>query len=378
MSIYNSVKQLFFPTRVLHQPMTEGQLKPYFRDYRQQAARIRFTAESSGKLIPFSKTTRVFAAVHHVNWEYENLVAPWRRLADVVHYDWGQTYDQNASNWVRQKRSFCNELLSRVREAHGRQPLDIFFSYLSGNWVYPDVIQEIGALGILTINFGFDDTTKFWGFKTPHGLSGNADIAPKFDVCITSQRSIDVAKYFYVGSNPLFLPPAANSDIHPNIDKQKDPVVSFIGQKTKLRKKIINQLARAGINIAVYGSGWPSGPVSRAEKETILSRSLINLGMGYIDDDERLVGFKQRDFEATLAGGLYITTYNPDLEDCFLPDREIVFYRDAADLIVKLRYYLSHPEEAVQVGMAGRGRVLRDHDWTHRFGHLLSLLKASE
>jgi spore maturation protein CgeB len=361
-------------TPQLLEPISDSELAKYYIDFEQQKKRIRSHLQKVGKHILPNKKPRIYAAVHNVNWELDNLVTPWSELGHIEHYDWGETYDQYDPQWNENKRFFCNELLEKVRIAHQREPIDIFFSYLSGNWIYPDLITEINKLGIVTINFSFDDKLKFWGFQTEHGLTGNADIAPAFDICITCQSSDDVSKYVYVGGNPLFFPPAANPNTFDYKDTTKDIGISFIGQKYGQRSKVFDALLKRGVPISIYGKGWPSGELSFMEKIDVLSRTQINLGFGYIDNSDNIVGLKERDFEVPLMGGLYITTYNPDLEACYILGHEIECYKDFSELVEKTKYYLSHPEEAKRKGLAGRNRVLGDHTWKRRFGMVIDLL----
>ena len=368
------LQKVIFKNSTLIQPISDSDLTKYSIDTEEQKKRIKFHLKKVGKQISPNKKPRIYIAVHHVNWELDNLVKPWTDLGDVEHYDWGEAYDQFDPRWSEKKRIFCNDLMEKVRSSHKREPIDIFFSYLSGNWIYPDLIKEINKLGIITINFSFDDKLKFWGIQTEHGLTGNAEIAPEYDICITCQSSDDVAKYVYVGGNPLFFPPAANPNtINSNIPL-KDIGISFIGKKYGVRTRVIETLLKQRIPISVYGSGWPSGEISSKEKQDVLSRSLINLGFGYIDDSDNKVGLKERDFEVPLTGGLYLTTYNPDLEQCYALGNEIECYKDFPDLVKKIKYYLGHPEEAKRKGLAGRNRVLNDHTWKKRFGMVIEML----
>ncbi len=358
----------------LLQPISNSELAKYYIDFEQQKKRIRSHLDNVGKQISPHKRPRIYAAVHQVNWELDNLVKPWSDLGDIEHYDWGEAYDQYHPQWKEKKRAFCNDLMEKVRVAHQREPIDIFFSYLSGNWIYPDLITEINKLGIITINFGFDDKLKFWGFQTEHGLTGNAEIAPAFDICITCQSSNDVSKYVYVGGNPLFFPPAANPDAVDYKDTRKDIAMSFVGQKYGERSKVVDALLKRGVPISAYGKGWSNGELSFEEKQDVLSRTLISLGFGYIDNSDNAVGLKERDFEVPLMGGLYITTYNPDLEACYILGDEIECYKDFSELVEKTKHYLNHPEEAKRKGLAGRDRVLSDHTWKKRFGMVVDLM----
>ncbi len=338
----------------------------------EQLRRIREHLVQHGKWGTLPERPHVFAAVRDVNWERYGLVDGWRELADVVHYDWRHSFDQYHPQWHSvHKNAFNDALLEQVAQEHTQRRLDIFFSYLSGRWVFPDTIRKIASMGIITVNISFDDTEKFWGVAEESGFAGNGDIAPAFDFCVTCQSSGDVGKYLSVKANPLFLPPAASiPPATPQTDKRAR-VVTFVGQCYGVRPAVVEQLRENGVEVTTLGRGWPSGEVPRAKMEEALSTSLINLGFGYIGGSTRAVGLKGRDFEVPLAGGLYITTYNTDLESAFQIGSEIVCYRSPRELLALIRWYLQHPEEAVEIGAAGRQRVLTEHLWPYRFRTVL-------
>lgn len=322
---------------------------------------------------------RIFVAVHHVNWEKHGLVDGWAGIADIIHYDWGNSFDQYAPDWHQKgKPAFNKELIRRVELAHYEKPIDLFFSYLSGRWIYPETIRAINKMNLITVNISLDDKIKFWGYQEPSGLSGNAEIAPEFDLCITCQSEEDVHKYSQVDARALFLPPGANPHTFSPLPVPRDIFVSFIGQCYGIRPRIIAWLKDHGISVQTFGRGWSSAELSQQEMNRIYSRSLINLGFGFVGDSPYLTGLKGRDFEVPLMGGLYLTTYNQDLENCFVIGKEIDCYRNEVELLSKLQYYLMHPDIALKIGASGRSKCLRDHTWANRFKTILTAVGLSD
>lgn len=344
----------------------------------QQVERIRAhlgRRRAAGGLRPLPARPRLFSAVRNVNWEQAGLVDSWRPLADVVHYDWGDRYEQAGGDWFRHGRpAFGRELLERVRAAHAERPLDIFFSYLSGRWVDRTVIERIAALGILTVNYDFDDSRKFWNTRKQGVYTGSAEIAPACDVCVTAQSRANVGKYTAIGARALFLPSGGNEAVFdvPQ-DRDRDIGVSFIGQNYGVRAATIEHVERHGIGVHCRGVGWPLGPVSVAEMRDIYARSLITLGFGQIGGSAQ-VGLKGRDFEVPMTGCAYLTSWNPELAEYFTGDREILFYRNASDLVETLQRCLRDRRHTHGVGQAGRARALREHTWGARWTTLLGIL----
>ena len=314
-------------------------------------------------------------AVRSVNWEQAGLVDSWKGIAEVVRFDWAAQLENTTASWFPQGRQdLGRELLERVSAAHAERPIDVFFSYLSGYWVDREVIEGIRAMGILTVNFDFDDTRKFWNKRKQGVYTGSAELAPAFDVCVTAQSSSNVGKYVAIGANPLFLPAGGNEDVFA-IEQQpvRDIPVSFVGQNYGARTDMIAFVEDQGIEVYKRGLGWPAGAASQQEMLDIYARSVVTLGFGYIGKTQ-LLGLKGRDFEVPMTGCAYLTTWNPELAGYFEPDREILFYRDREDLLLKLRSCLENPEWAIDIGRRGRERALAQHTWGARWRTLLGVL----
>ena len=330
-----------------------------------------------GEIQSLPTRPKIFIAVSQCNWEKSALVDPWCKFGDIVHYDWSDEFDQYAGDWhSKRKKEFNDKLYTLVYDEHKKSKIDIFFSYLSGRWVYGQTIKKIRDLGIITINYDFDDSLKFWGYKEASGLTGSAEIAPFYDICISAQSEANVGKYVAVGSNPVFMPSGGNPDVFAKLEPKSERKisVSFIGQNYGERKKIIRFLAKNGINIFARGKGFDQGAVSQDEMLEIYNDSLLTLGFGYIANTYK-TGLKGRDFEVPMTGTAYLTTYNEELTKYFIPDKEIILYYNKEDLLKKIKYYSANPEKIIEIGQAGRARALKDHTWLQRWAEVLELIK---
>ncbi len=357
-------------------------VRKYFLSEEESIERIRLhlaKRRASGELPEkLPERPRLFAAVNNSNWEKTGLVDSWESLADVVHFDWGDPFDQYKPDWQdKGKYEFNKVLLEKVEAEHKANPLHIFFSYHSGRWLFPKTVQDIGKLGIITINFGFDDTLKFWDRKTKTGWAGNAAIAAFYDFCIFCSRELDIVKYNEVGANGLFIPPGGNQVVFGAFEpaETRKYGISFIGQNYGIRKKYIDYLRNNGIDVFVRGMCWPGGEVSQDEMLNVYRNSLMTLGFGYISDT-KVKQLKGRDIENPMLGAAYITTYCDELAKFFVPDKEIIFYKDKKELLRKVKYYQDRPEEAIAIGAAGRARALKEHTWDKRWAMLLDICRT--
>jgi len=325
--------------------------------------------------------SRIFIAVKNINWEKAALVDTWKNIADFEHWDWGDTYDQHSANWYNEKKlKFNTELLARVAQSHKKKPFTHFFSYLSGRWLYPDTIKKINALGIITINFSFDDAHRFWGKKKQGIWTGVASIAKFFDLNVTAQQESDQVKYSLVGARSIYVPPGGNAQAF-NIqhDNKKKCFVSFVGQNYGARSAFINYLRENNIEVCTFGLGWPEGPVTHSQMLDIYSSSFVVLGFGYTGTsyNPTKTALKGRDFEIPFTGTAYLTSFNKDLADHFTENEEMLFYRSKEDALKLLQSYMDTPEKLISIGENGKQKALANHQWEDRWKFILKYIHDS-
>jgi hypothetical protein len=377
-------------------------LKPYRRRFRAWRNRLRLRCEGEryaaafrarGLTIPDDAAIRealkgrfpdlrpkpqgtlsIIALYHHYNWEDRALKPALEKFGTVRHYDWFGDFDHSRPDWRRTGKGAMNrDLRERVGRWAGEERPDAIFTYLSGELVAPETIRALRAFGVPMIHLSLNDKEGFIG-KVRGGLAfGSRDICSLFDLCWTSTADA-LEKYRVEGALPLYQPEGANPEVHRPRDLEKAFDVSFVGQRYGNRPEIVRRLGEAGISVAAFGPGWPGGPLSTEEMVRTYSRSRINLGFGGVDGYAGAYCLKGRDFEIPMSGGLYLTEHHPELERVYALGKEIVTYRDFADLVAKVRHLLSHPEEAEAIRRAGFERARRDHTWESRFARVFNLL----
>jgi len=316
----------------------------------------------------------ILAVYHHYNWENDSLKPSLAKFGSVRHYDWFDKFNHQSKDWHTSLQTKMNQdLVRRVREWIKKDETDVIFSYLSGEIVTPDTIQEIAAMNVPRINLCLNDKEAFVG-KVNKGLaSGSRDICRHFDICWTSTEDA-LKKYCVEGALPIYLPEGANPEIHKPYDVEKTIDVSFVGQCYGNRPEIIKKIALQGIQVEAYGYGWPNGPLSTQEMVRMYSRSKINLGFGGVAGHKDTYCLKGRDFEIPMSGGLYLTEYHPELEKFFDLGKELVTYIDFDDLLAKINYLLTNPEEADLIRKRGFQRCRREHSWEKRFEKIFNLM----
>jgi hypothetical protein len=318
------------------------------------------------------------AVYHNYNWENESLRPALAKFGRVHHYDWGEKFDHGAKEWNTSLKAEMNrDLVEFVRRRVREAPVHFLFAYISGGLVSPAIVEELSVLRIPMVNLALNDKEAFVGKIRSGQATGARDICRHFDLCWTSTRDA-LEKYCVEGALPVYLPEGANPEVHRPYDVEKTFDVTFVGQRYGNRPAVIDALKSAGIRVEAFGPGWPNGPLPTGEMVKMYSRSRINLGFGGVVGHKDTYHLKGRDFEVPMSGGLYLTEQHEELESVYEVGKEIVTYSGIDDLIARIRWLLSNPEEAERIRRAGRERSLREHTWEMRFEKIFGLLGLVE
>lgn len=275
---------------------------------------------------------------------------------------------QEAPDYAGWKVRFQKDLLRAIQEFHAAGPIDLCFLYGSLTDFDPETIRQIRALGIPTCLWWLDEKHAFiehpsWGYP-----NGQVPLIGSCDVHLTNTFEA-IRWYMARGAAAYYFPQAIDPERTEPRNLKRDIPVSFIGQAYGFRLEFIKKLKRAGIPIQCFGLGWGNG---WAENHLdIFNRSIINLGIGSTGFSARMTCLKGRDFEIPATGNFYLTTFDPELTRHFQVGKEIACYLNEIDCVEQIRYYLERPDEAGEIGRAGRERCLAAHTWTHRMIGLL-------
>lgn len=333
-----------------------------------------------------------------------NLYEPLRDLGhELIEFDFDYSpYNYHLDPDIPEHRQFIaehrprfgEELVRQVRRAHRERPIDLFFSYFYGSYVEAEAIREIGRLGIATVN---------WYCNASYQFRLVEAIAPAYDLCLVPEK-FRLDDYRRVGAKPLYCQEAANPNVYRPIDVPHEFDVTFVGQRYGTRPDLLGRLHRAGFDVRAWGPHWPpteprhrplralgqrvknwlrgrlpadlpadrcGPPLPDDELIAMYSRSRISLGFSTVayvpKQGPPIKQVRLRDFEATMSGAFYLVEQFDELEDFFEPDREIVCFRDARELIDKTRFYLAHPAERERIRQAGMRRARAEHTWHARF-----------
>jgi spore maturation protein CgeB len=144
----------------------------------------------------------------------------------------------------------------------------------------------------------------------------------------------------------------------------------------RMTRRLIDR-DQASVNLDEFPAGVVRGSYEPREFSALVRGAAINIGFTQMDIDSRREHPRQlrlRDFEIPAAGGFYLAQSCPELSQYYDFGSEIAVWDRAADLLDRIRYYLSRPDERRRIADAGRERALRNHSWLHRFADMAQAL----
>lgn len=276
-------------------------------------------------------------------------------------------------SFTRAGRASFAELNRALLETFASIEPEVVFMVLVHYEVWLETIGLMRGAGARVLNWSTDDSWRYRAFSRL--------IAPAFDLYVTT-RPEALPEYRRDGIRSVHLSQWAASSARlrpPRPARECRHRVSFIGARYGNRPLAIERLARAGIEVECFGSGWPNGPVDADRIPEIINASLISLNFAgaSVGDRPQERQVKARVFEIPASGGLLATESAPSLERYYRPGEEVVVFEGASDIVSKVRHYLEAPQERDRIAEAGYRRTASEHTYEHRFAELLERLKPT-
>jgi hypothetical protein len=192
-----------------------------------------------------------------------------------------------------------------------------------------------------------------------------------FDAVFLAQKDYVAEFQSDVGHGQVYwLPLAAAPDVHRALDLPKRYDVGFVGNVTRSHHR--TPRARRLRRIAAqFRTNDFFRHYSPDEVSQVYSQARIVVNISIAGD------VTMRVFEGTACGALVLTDSMANgLADLFEPGRELVIYADDADLLDKIRHYLTHEPERTRIAAAGHRRTHADHTYVHRAQTLIETVTA--
>jgi hypothetical protein len=143
--------------------------------------------------------------------------------------------------------------------------------------------------------------------------------------------------------------------------------VGFIGAWEIERAKSVEFLARNGVEVRVWGDGW-NGRANNMPHLRVESRALwehdyaralcaFDINLCFLRKANRDLQ-TTRSVEIPACGSFMLAERTSEHTALFDEDKEAAFFSSDSELLEKVNYYLSHPQERLAVAQAGRERCL--------------------
>lgn len=371
-------------------------------------------------IFPDQIPLNVLAVVCPHYWMEKHLVPTLKetfRNVEIFYYEGMARWDDPA--WVAARPAEMKRLLAAVQSLKSAGKLDLLFMVVYDDFLFPETAAAIRKMGVRMINYHVDMPTQWYRCIR---------IAPYLDLMGVSHLSHfdDLEKW---GARLLFAPMAANTDHFLPLPVQKEYDVLFVGGYTPPRADALAAAKDVTNSIYVLGTGWDKElgasknidsrksahwekyvhdlpylwPRVRADGlklfaardlgkrmypkggrtggaiclgyqtdivETICKARIvlgINQRWGSLGSKNGRVDSRLRDFEVPACGSLYLVQRYDELSKHYREDQEVAAWSTLDELRAQLNDLLTREKRREAIAQAGRQRVLKSHQWKHRY-----------
>lgn len=189
--------------------------------------------------------------------------------------------------------------------------------------------------------------------------------------------------------NVHYLPQAADVTMRKPLELDRNDLeifsseVMLMGSMYPYRLKLVEELI--DFRPAIWGTGWENAGnagirnlykgrgVWGMDKTKAICAAAISLNQHHPLND--IKGTPSRTFDIAACGGFQLAEYKDDIVSLFKIGEEIICYKTMDELRKLIKYYLLHPDERKEIGLAGQKRVLQEHSYEHRARQILNTIK---
>jgi 2-polyprenyl-3-methyl-5-hydroxy-6-metoxy-1,4-benzoquinol methylase len=207
----------------------------------------------------------------------------------------------------------------------------------------------------------------WWAIDTHLDFERCLAKAREFDIVFAAQR--DGAERLLAEGirSAVWLPLACDPAVHRKHDVAKQFDVCFVGNEFPgERTELVRLIQRKFLNTFVGRQYFDDMARTYSSSRIVFNRSVRN-------------DVNMRVFEVVACGSLLLTN---DLSDngqseLFRSGVHLETYREADELIDKIRYYLAHDDVRERIAAAGRAEALAHHTYRHRMEVILQRVQGS-
>jgi spore maturation protein CgeB len=243
-----------------------------------------------------------------------------------------------------------------------------------GMEIHPRTLKWIKSYGIQLLNYNPDSPFIFSGRG-----SGNKNVTNSinlFDCYFTYDKAIN-EELVKRSIKSVIIPFAFDSSGFNYKDlEEKDEVLKlcFLGNADKFRIDFLQQLAKRGVKIHLYGENWSAirlhenictyGPRYGLEFWTILNKYAIQLNLLR---PHNLDSHNMRSFDVPGSGGIMLAPRTPDHQTYFTEFSEIFLFSDINEALRQIEFILNlNFSDRNKIRQAARLTAMQHHTYMHR------------
>ncbi|HUT53012.1 MAG TPA: glycosyltransferase [bacterium] len=263
---------------------------------------------------------------------------------------------------------------SILKLARGFKP-EIFLAF-KGQFILPETLQEMRAMGISLYNF-YPDT---WVYASntpwlPRTLQEYDCVfsTKKFTASDMEKRGTPLRDFFYLahGYDPELHCPTPVSVVESSIYGSD---VTFIGAYSPGKMEILSKLESLspGLNLTIWGNDWEKAKAPNLQQyikgrwlpgveyvkglcsSKIAIALLLERSYGASSGDR----ITSRTFNIPATGTFMIHQRTDEVMEYFEEGKEIECFGTPEELAEKIKFYLAHPEERKAIAQAGYRRCV--------------------
>ncbi|MBD2704801.1 glycosyltransferase [Spirosoma sp. BT702] len=215
-------------------------------------------------------------------------------------------------------------------------------------------------------------------------------LAADFDYYFSKEPYIVHFMRDKAGLNAHYLPEGFNPRIHkrPAIDKAEAEQATNIdvlifGSLYAYRARMIEQLMRAGLNVAIFGTAGPylrpySQSAFRKQYLTGDAKNQLLFGARIVVNTfhyAEVTSVNQKYFEINGIGGFQLSDYKPTLDEYTAVPATAISYQTISEAVDKIRYYLAHSTERHELADRQYQHFQQHHTFDKRVLEMLRIVQ---
>jgi spore maturation protein CgeB len=184
-------------------------------------------------------------------------------------------------------------------------------------------------------------------------------------------------------SSPVFCPQACDDDEHRRVRPRRScwkSDVAFVGRPHKGFREEIIKSVHEKFNLKVWGGDWRDVGIRSIRRDIrprefakICGGAKIVLGCDMTNRVECYFSF--RTWQVLGCGGFLLTDYVPGLETMFRNGEHLVWYKDGAECLELIDYYLGNEEERGRISDQGFEFVHRTRNYPTMMREMLDTME---